>query len=465
MGYGSGVTDDRRTGTWLTYQGGRASELQVRRCHLSVLSGVDAGQSIEVETSLMRVGARERCDLTLTDSRVSGYHFEIQLDSVGYRLRDMDSSNGTFVSGLRVREAYLEPGMVISVGDSRIRFEPLKTSSRVQLSERSYFGSLLGQGPQMRSLFAQLERVAPTEASVLIMGETGVGKELVADAIHQASPRAACPFVVVDCGAISGSLIASELFGHEKGAFTGATSTRIGAFERANGGTLFLDELGELPIDLQPSLLGALERRRIRRVGGKRDIPIDIRIVAATHRDLPRAINKGRFREDLYYRLAVVQAKVPPLRERLEDVPMLVKHFLEEMPGGDKLKLKQRTIDNLCRHDYPGNVRELRNLIERAVIMSDSEHTQTLSTSLPGGNAAPVQGSTGQASGDIFQALVDTTVPYKRAKSDLVSEFEKRFFGKLIKAHDGNVSAAARATGLDRMTVHKLLQKHGLGLR
>ena len=460
------VTDDRRTGTWLTYEAGRASELQVRRCHLSVLSGVDAGRSVEVQTSLMRVGAREGCDLALSDKRVSGYHFEIQLDSLGYRLRDLDSSNGTFVSGLRVREAYLEPGMVISVGDSRIRFEPLKSTSRVELSERTKFGSLLGQGAQMRSLFAQLERVAPTEASVLVLGETCVGKELVADAIHCASPRASGPFVVVDCGSIAANLISSELFGHEKGAFTGATSTRVGAFEQANGGTLFLDEIGELPMDLQPSLLGALERRRIRRVGGKRDIAIDIRIVAATHRDLPRAINKGRFREDLYYRLAVVKAKVPPLRERLEDVPMLVAHFLEELPGGDKVKLKQRTIDNLCRHDYPGNVRELRNLIERAVIMSDSGHTQTLSTSLEGPSQSGASSATGQqGQDDVLQALVDISVPYKRAKSDLVSAFEKRFLSRLLKAHDGNVSAAARATGLDRMTVHKLLQKHGIAVR
>jgi DNA-binding NtrC family response regulator len=459
------VTDDRRTGTWLTYQAGRATELQVRRCHLSVLSGVDAGRSVEVETSLMRVGARESCDLVLTDSRVSGYHFEIQLDSLGYRLRDLDSSNGTVVSGLRVREVYLEPGMVISIGDSRIRFEPLQSTSRVVLSESTQFGSLLGQGPQMRALFAQLERVAPTEASVLVLGETGVGKELVAEALHRGSPRKDGPFVVVDCGSIAGSLIASELFGHEKGAFTGATSTRMGAFERASGGTLFLDEIGELPMDLQPSLLGALERRRIRRVGGKRDIDIDIRVVAATHRDLPRAVNQGRFREDLYYRLAVVKALVPPLRERLEDVPMLLAHFLEELPGGDRVKLKERTIDNLCRHDYPGNVRELRNLIERAVIMSDSGHTQTISTPMASAASAAPGAPGAHKSEDLLQALVDPSVPYKRAKGDLVGEFEKRYFTKLIKAHDGNVSAAARAAGLDRMTVHKLLQKHGIGQR
>jgi DNA-binding NtrC family response regulator len=464
VGYGWRVADDRRTGTWLTYEAGRAVDLQVRRCHLSVLSGVDAGRTVEVETTLMRVGARQSCDLALTDQRVSGYHFEIQLDEIGYRLRDLDSSNGTYVSGLRVREAYLEPGMVIQVGDSRIRFEPLKTSARVELSARTQFGALLGQGPQMRSLFAQLERVAPTEASVLVQGETGVGKELVAEAIHRASPRASGPFVVVDCGSIAANLISSELFGHEKGAFTGATSTRVGAFERASGGTLFLDELGELPMDLQPSLLGALERRRIRRVGGKRDIPIDIRIVAATHRDLPRAINKGRFREDLYYRLAVVKTKVPPLRERLEDVPMLVTHFLEQMPGGDRVRLKQRTIDNLCRHDYPGNVRELRNLIERAVIMSDSGNTQTMAASLPS-TPAPAADAPASANKNLLQVLVDTTVPYKRAKGDMVEEFEKRYLSKLIKEHDGNVSAAARATGLDRMTVHKMLQKHGISTR
>ncbi len=436
--------------------------MQIRRCRLTVLSGADAGLVVEIESTLMRVGARSSCDLVLNDSRVSGFHFEIRLDEGGYRLLDLGSSNGTSVSGLRVREAYLEPGMVIHVGDSRIRFDPQDKTAPVELSLGASYGDLIGQSPGMRALFAQLERVAPTEASVLIQGETGVGKELVAEAIHRGSNRSHGPFVVVDCGSIAGNLISSELFGHEKGAFTGAATRHEGAFERANGGTLFLDELGELPIDLQPSLLGALERKRIRRVGGRIDIPIDIRVIAATHRDLPRAINQARFREDLYYRLAVVRLSVPPMRERLEDVPLLVAHFLKQLPGGDTVTLKQRTVENLCRYDYPGNVRELRNLIERAVIMSDSGHTQSLIASSPArvGNApAPTNAQ------NVLQTLIDTTVPFKRAKRDMLDEFEKRFLKKLLKEHDGNISKAARTTGLDRMTIHKMVQKYGLSQR
>ncbi len=454
------AVDDRRTATWLNYDGGRATSMHVRRCRLTVLSGVDVNKVAEVESTLMRVGARESCDLVLTDARVSGFHFEIRLDEFGYRLLDLGSSNGTTVSGLRVREAYLEPGMIIHVGDSRIRFEPQDSTVPVKLSDVTSYGELIGQAPSMRALFAKLERIAPSDASVLVHGETGVGKELVAEAIHRGSGRSHGPFIVVDCGSIPSNLISSELFGHEKGAFTGATSRHEGAFERAHGGTLFLDEIGELPIDLQPSLLGALERKRIRRVGGRRDVPIDIRVIAATHRDLPRAINQARFREDLYYRLAVIQLTVPSMRERLEDVPLLVSHFLKQLPGGDSVTLKQRTIDNLCRYDYPGNVRELRNLIERAVIMHDSEHTQNL-VSVSGASPQPA----GAPSGDLVQTIIDTRVPFKQAKRDMMDEFEKRFLRKLLRDHEGNISKAARSTGVDRMTIHKMVQKYGLAKR
>ncbi len=456
------VVDDRRTATWLNYDGGRATSMHVRRCRLTVLSGVDANQVADVESTLMRVGARESCDLILTDPRVSGFHFEIRLDEFGYRLLDLGSSNGTTVSGLRIREAYLEPGMIIHVGDSRIRFDPQDSTVPVQLSDVTSYGDLIGQAPSMRALFAQLERISPSDASVLVHGETGVGKELVAEAIHRGSPRSDGPFIVVDCGSIPSNLISSELFGHEKGAFTGATSRHEGAFERAHGGTLFLDEIGELPIDLQPSLLGALERKRVRRVGGRQDIPVDIRVIAATHRDLPRAINQARFREDLYYRLAVIQLTVPSMRERLEDVPLLVSHFLKQLPGGDSVTLKQRTIDNLCRYDYPGNVRELRNLIERAVILHDPGHTQNL---VAGGIPGVSQQHSGTTSGDVVQTIIDTRIPFKRAKRDMMDEFEKRFLRKLLKEHEGNISKAARSTGLDRMTIHKMVQKYGLANR
>src|SRR5690606_605527 len=329
---------------------------------------------VEVESTWIRVGAQEGCDLVLSDRLVSGHHFEILLDEAGYRLRDLESTNGTFIAGHRVRDVYLNPGTVIYVGESRLRFDPLDESVTVELSEGDRFGDMVGTSVAMRALFARLERIAPSEASVLITGETGTGKELVAEAIHQHSPRASGPFVVVDCGSIPDKLIASELFGHERGSFTGAVSTYAGAFERANGGTVFLDEIGELPLELQPNLLGVLERRQVRRLGSSRGVPLDIRVVAATNRDLAAELNRGTFRSDLYYRPAVVQVRVPSLRERPEDIPVLARHFLELLGGSGRApaRLARETLESLRHHPFPGNVRELRNLIERSVVLAES---------------------------------------------------------------------------------------------
>ena len=451
-------SDDLRTGKWVTVVDGSARSLEIRRCRLAVISGPDAGKTAEIESSWIRVGASDDCDLVIADPRVSGSHLEIQLDDRGYRLRDLDSTNGTFVSGHRIAEIYLNPGTVIALGDSRIRFEPLRRSVQVPLSSRTRMGGLVGGSPGMRAVYAQIERVAPTDASVLITGETGTGKELVAEAIHDHSARAGGPFVIIDCGSVARNLIEGELFGYERGAFTGATQSHAGAFERADGGTVFLDELGELPIELQPKLLGALERREVRRLGGNRPIKFDIRVIAATHRDLLREMNRGLFREDLYYRLAVVRIRVPPLRERLEDVAALAEHFLSLIPGGAQVNLKPETIENLERHDYPGNVRELRNLIERSVVMAD-EDMLARTTPLP----SPVDAAGEPTEGDeVLRFPVDAGVPFKIAKRQMVAEFERRYLRQLLAEHNGNVSAAARAAGLDRMTVHKMLNRAGI---
>ena len=441
-----------------------------------MLAGPDVGKSVELASSWYRIGARQGCDLVLSDQRVSGYHFEIRLEDGGYRLRDLDSTNGTYVAGHRVREIYLNPGSVVYVGDTRLRFEPLDQSVSVKLSDRDRFGRMVGRSVAMRAVFAKLELIAPSDASLLITGETGTGKELVAEAVHDHSKRKDGPFVVFDCGSVAENLIAGELFGHERGAFTGAMTSRAGVFEQANGGTVFLDEIGELPVELQPKLLGVLERRTVRRIGGQRDIPVDIRIVAATNRDLAKEINHGRFREDLYYRISVVKVLLPPLRERLEDMDLLVDNFLAQLPGGDKVKLHERTMANLRNHDYPGNVRELRNLLERAVIMAGD-----LSTNIPPAlddvsDAAATATSPGTASATAeaatappapstphMQVPIDVHVPFKLAKQRMVEEFERRFLELLLEEHGGNVSRAARATGLDRMTVHKMINRRGLG--
>jgi len=466
------VDDVRTGGTWVTYVDGNAREMQIRRCRLQVLSGPDKGAQVEVESTWIRVGAQTGCDLALTDRLVSGHHFEILLDEAGYRLRDLESTNGTFVAGHRVRDVYLNPGTVIYVGESRLRFDPLDESVSVDLSQRDRFGEMVGSSVVMRALFAKLERIAPTDASVLINGETGTGKELVAEAVHHHSLRASGPFVVVDCGSIPDNLIASELFGHERGAFTGAVTTYAGAFERAHGGTIFLDEIGELPLELQPNLLGVLERRQVRRLGSSKPVPVDIRVVAATNRDLASEMNRGSFRSDLFYRLAVVQVRVPALRERPEDIPVLAQHFAELLgnSSGISSHLSRETLDSLRHHPFPGNVRELRNVIERSMVLAEAGVAYELTNigagaGSSGDKAADANPASAAAveRGDAISFEVDDEVAYRLAKQRLLTEFDARYLKKLLVRHGGNVSRAARAAGLDRMTVHKMLQRVGLG--
>jgi DNA-binding NtrC family response regulator len=460
--------DDLRSGTWVTYIGGRASSARLRRCRVEVTSGPDAGLVRDIEASVIRIGARRGNDVQLTDSKVSGLHCEIRLDDRGYRLRDLDSTNGTYVSGLRVNDVYIQPQAQIAMGSSRLKFEPLGESIEIELADTDRYGSMIGRSVKMRELFARLEKLAGTDTTVLVTGETGVGKELVAEALHDNSPREKGPFVVLDCGSIPPNLIESELFGHERGAFTGATNSYAGAFERAHGGTVFLDEIGELPLGMQPKLLRVLERKEVRRVGGTKTIEVDLRVVAATNRDLGVEVNRGRFREDLFYRLAVARVHVPPLRERKDDIPLLIEHILTTTPGGEIASIAQETIDLMMKHDWPGNVRELRNVIERAVLLAEAPDSEdalrrspgTAPRSEPSITVTPSQTAT---STDASMTVpVDVAVPFKLAKQNVISEFEKRYISRLLAQHDGNISAAARAAGIDRMSIHKMLHRLGL---
>jgi transcriptional regulator with GAF, ATPase, and Fis domain len=457
------AVDDLRSGTWVTYIGGRATSARLRRCRIEVLTGPDAGLIRDVEAPVIRIGARRGNDVQLSDSKVSGLHCEIRLDDRGYRLRDLDSTNGTYVSSLRINDVYIVAGSQIALGGTRLKFDPLGESVEIELADTDRYGSMIGRSVKMRELFARLEKLARTETTVLVTGETGAGKELVAEALHGQSRRRGGPFVVLDCGAIPANLMESEAFGHERGAFTGATAAHVGAFERADGGTLFLDEIGELPLELQPKLLRALERKEIRRVGGSAMKKVNIRVVAATNRDLAVEVNRGRFREDLYYRLAVAHVAVPPLRERREDIPLLVDHIVASLPGGRERAPRAETIELMQRHEWPGNVRELRNLVERAVLFK-----QTLGESSLGGlglgaaapRVEPPNG--GPLEGGAFQIPIDPTVPFKVAKQDLIEAFERRYVRALLDAHGGNVSAAARAAGIDRMSIHKILGRLGM---
>jgi DNA-binding NtrC family response regulator len=459
------AVDDLRSGTWVTYVGGRATSARLRRCRIEVVSGPDAGLIRDVEAAVIRIGARRGNDVQLTDSKVSGLHCEIRLDDRGYRLRDLDSTNGTYVSSLRINDVYIQAGAQIALGGTRLKFEPLGESVEIELADTDRFGSMIGRSVKMRELFARLEKLARTDTTVLVTGETGAGKELVAEALHDHSPREKGPFVVLDCGSIPPNLIESELFGHERGAFTGATSSYAGAFERAHGGTVFLDEIGELPLAMQPKLLRVLERKEVRRVGGAKTIEVDVRIVAATNRDLGVEVNRGRFREDLYYRLAVARVHVPPLRERKDDLPLLIEHILATTPGGETASIAQETIDLMMKHDWPGNVRELRNVIERAVLLAETPESEAALRRAPPPVPAKTDmtPSTTASSPDASMTVpVDIATPFKVAKQNVVSEFERRYISKLLAHHDGNISAAARAAGIDRMSIHKMLHRLGL---
>jgi DNA-binding NtrC family response regulator len=420
-------------------------------------AGKPTTRVVVVEGDVCRVGSHAGNEVVLADPLVSRFHFRLTRVGGAWRLVDTGSLNGTRVAGLRVREADLaSPSCRVELGESIVALRELRSAARVELPVWPRFGELYGTSAAMRALFGVLERVAKSDANVLVEGESGTGKELVATEIVQHSARADGPFVIVDCGAIAPSLLESELFGHVRGAFSGADRDRVGAFEAAHGGTLLLDEIGELPLDKQPKLLRAIEAREVRRVGETRARKVDVRILAATNRRLEREVNHGRFREDLFYRLSVVSVRVPPLRERLEDVSMLVDVFLGAI-GDDRARdlFTPAVRADLARHDWPGNVRELRNYVERAAVLEVIGPARRARTSsLP---APPMPA-----------AAVDLDVPFTVAKDDLVADFERRYLGALLEAARGNVSRAARKAGMDRMYLYRLLQTHGLregGLR
>jgi DNA-binding NtrC family response regulator len=422
-----------------------------------------AGQTIEGAGTILRVGSKDGNSLRLQNETVSRYHFEIEPTPLGFLLRDLGSTNGTFVDGYRVRELYLPKRATIKAGEVTLAFEALGEEVPIALSREDRFGDVLGRSPAMRELFGMLERVAQKDLTILLEGESGTGKERLAEAIHLTSPRAQKRFVVFDCAAVPASLMESELLGHERGAFTGADQKRIGRFEEAHGGTLFIDEIGELPLELQPKLLRVLEKREIRRVGGSQVIPVDVRIVAATNRDLVREVNRNTFREDLYYRLAVVRVRVPPLREREGDVPLLVEHFVRESLDGDEAATKEAvasiTEDNwkrLMSHPWPGNVRELRNFIERTMAITGGVDVDSAPSSSRPQNVAPT--TVGPAT--LAGAAIDLARPFIEAREELLAHFEKGYLEAQLSRHGGNISRAARAAGLDRMHFKRLLARH-----
>ncbi|HEY8143875.1 MAG TPA: sigma 54-interacting transcriptional regulator [Kofleriaceae bacterium] len=403
-----------------------------QRFRVVVVVGPDTGKECVAAGPELSIGTGPASDLVLGDPTVSRHHCAIEAAPRGYHLRDLGSTNGTRIGHHFVDSIYLAGEAVISLGTTAVKFEILDETVRERLVSGDSFAGLLGRSAPMRRIFTLVPRLAASDATILIDGETGTGKTLLADAIHRSSPRAAGPFVAVDCAAIPPNLIESELFGHEQGAFTGAIATRIGAFETAGGGTLFLDEIGELPLDMQPKLLRVLESRQIKRVGGSQPMTLDVRVIAATNRDLREAVNAGTFRSDLFYRLNVVRLHVPPLRERREDIAPLVEHFFRQFSGQPDAAAPPALVMALERQAWPGNVREVRAAIERAVLLGDpSESGPTASSGLP-------------------ELPLDLDVPYRIAKQQIVDHWERSYLVELLRQSRGSITRAARRARTDR---------------
>jgi transcriptional regulator with GAF, ATPase, and Fis domain len=443
--------------------------VELVRLHFTLerVKGKETAETRVFDGETCRIGSHESNDIVIDDPMISRFHCRIAREGHAWRVTDTGSKNGTRLNGVKVLAAELDSDAVLVLGESSIRVRPVSRGHVSRIAAPAQFGAIVGHSAPMQSLFAVLERVAASDIDVLIHGESGTGKELVATELVQRSSRAEGPVVVVDCGAISPSLVESELFGHVRGAFTGADREREGAFEAADGGTLFLDEIGELPLELQPKLLRALEAREVRRVGQTKMKHIDVRVIAATNRELEREVNRGRFREDLYYRLAKFSVRVPPLRDRREDIPLLVKGFLASLGSRSSERLfSQSVIDEMQQHDWPGNVRELKNYVERSVVLDDvpspsrSGTMRAFTVPAPAGDAGNAEARPEARESEVPRADA-SDVPFRIAKEAAITTFERAYLGPLIERCNGNVSQAARAAKMDRMYLHQLAQKHG----
>lgn len=437
--------------------------ISLRKCLLTILEGPGRKKKYDLDKkSSTTIGKKDDNDFVVDDSTVSRQHVEIVATADSYLLKDMNSTNGTFINGIKVKEAFLAPGDVITIGNTKIEYQAFDEKVEMEPSSKTHFGEMVGKNKKMRQIFGVLERISPTLATVIIEGETGTGKELVAKAIHDNSERKDKPFIIFDCSAVAPNLIESELFGHMKGSFTGAIKDRKGAFESANGGTIFLDEIGELNIDLQPKLLRALEQREIKRVGSTQSINLDVRVVCATNRNLKEEVNQGRFREDLYYRLSVVKIQLPPLKDRTDDIDLITEAILSKSRFNKKSdgsffasRVEDDAIRMLQKYRWPGNIRELTNILERAVSFStngviDAKNLEFIFNELNSHEDATIKTA----------GIVDSSVPFKEAKQQIVENFEKDYLEELLERNNGNVSKASREAKIDRKHLRNLLIKY-----
>jgi DNA-binding NtrC family response regulator len=476
------MVDNRRTKVTQAALGPASvlTRLDTDAVRLVVQNTVSKGAAFELKGSdTAIIGAADDADLRIEDPTVSSEHAKVSRVDGGALVVDLGSTNGTFYEKSRVREVVVPFGAMLAVGKAQVKVVPQENAVRTPPSKTANFGALVGEDRRMREMFSLLADVAPTDATVVIEGETGTGKELVAKALHDHSPRAKQPFVVFDCSAVPHDLVESALFGHMKGSFTGATNTRQGAFRRAHHGTIFLDEIGELPLDLQPKLLRAIESRTVQMVGGDDYERVDVRVIAATNRNLKQEVRQGSFREDLYYRLAVVRIVLPPLRDRAADLEPLVRHFLQTAGQGD-LELDPRGFEKMREYAWPGNVRELKNVVERGRSLFRGPGALDFGEYLPGGRFGGehvgdeitrprtlVNDDAPDVDPDVMSAVAaaltrDGERSFKDAKNLLVEAFERAYLTSLIGEHKGNISRAASSASMDRKHLRELLKKYGL---
>jgi transcriptional regulator with GAF, ATPase, and Fis domain len=446
-----------------THLSTRATELRHRSFQLRVVSGPNEGAVAASVGRELSVGTAPGNHLVLSDPLVSRHHLVVQWGNRGYWARDVGSTNGTKIGDHLIQAAALHDGSQLTLGNTRLVFELLEQEISEPLSKEQRWGAVLGESPAMRRLFALLPRIAQSDATLLIEGETGTGKSVLAQAIHDASPRANAPFVIVDCSAIPPTLIESVLFGHDKGSFTGAHTARAGAFESATGGTVFLDEIGELPLELQPKLLRVLESRQVQRIGRVDSIPLDVRVIAATNRDLREMVNRGTCRADLYYRLKVVTIEMPPLRERRSDIPGLIAHFWAQLSNGGEPPAE--VLSAFSKLDWMGNVRELKNAVERAVVLGDTAPPEPLfGPHAARGTMPPQQAARGSTPGLAVPPLegltFDPSIPFRDAKNQAISRWERWYIRELLAHTKGNLSQAARIVQSDRSYLRKLVRRY-----
>ncbi len=429
-------------------QADQVESLHVRRARLKVVKGPDKGMQKQIPPYGLIIGTAPSCNFVLTDKAISQNHFSLMPGEDGFHLKDLGSRNGTWIRGIRFKDAFLQRRESIEIGYTTLRLLLMDGHEEYPLSPSTAFGEMIGRSLPMRQAFALLERAAASDATLLLEGESGTGKDLAAETVHSLSPRRGGPFIVVDCGSMQANLVESQLFGHRKGAFTGAVAERSGAFEAADGGTVFLDEIGELDAALQPKLLRVLEKKQVQRLGENDYRPANVRVIAATNRDLESEMNAGRFRKDLYYRLSVLRVHMPALRDRREDLRPLALHIAKQLqPERDPEEvISEEMLALLLNHPWPGNVRELRNVIERLFLFPDWPEA-ALS---PGGDVPKSR------DGEVME------LPFHEARRIVTERFERVYLAAILDACDGVVARAAQKADIPRQTFHRLMGKHNL---